>query len=67
MDIKTTTRVIKYKEQELADLNPSAPIKDVVRMHATQIPALATAEVEGPTLVDGKQIYTIATRLGTKG
>ncbi|TAM91142.1 chromosome partitioning protein ParB [bacterium] len=67
MKITTPTRIIRYDDRVLADLNPAASIEDVVRMHAATIPALATAVVEGPENEHGKATYTVRTRLGTKG
>jgi PRTRC genetic system protein C len=60
-------RVIKYKDQELPDLNPAAPMESVLRMHAATHPELSTANLEGPVIKDGKAVYTAQTRLGTKG
>jgi PRTRC genetic system protein C len=67
MKITTPRRVLKFNDQELADLNPTAPMQDVMRMHALTIPELSTAILEGPTLVDGSMTYVAQTRLGTKG
>jgi len=67
MLITTAKRVIRYKNQDLADLNPKASINDVVRMHAPLHPELATAIVTGPVMEKGKAVYGIETRVGTKG
>jgi len=67
MQLTTVTRKIVYQDRELADLQPDASVEEVVRMHALTIPELATANVEGPTIVDGTATYTISARLGTKG
>ena len=67
MEIATAKRVIRFKNQDLADLNPAAPIADVVRMHSALHPELATAVVTGPTISKGRAEYGIETRVGTKG
>jgi PRTRC genetic system protein C len=65
--VKQPTRVIKYKGQVLADLNPAAPMDAVLKMHAATHPELSTAILTGPVVEDGKAVYTAETRLGTKG
>ncbi len=65
--VTTAVREIYYKGQILADFNPAAPVTQILQMHAAEHPELATAQIEGPTLVDGKSRYTIAARIGTKG
>jgi PRTRC genetic system protein C len=65
--IEQVERVIEYNGKPLADLNPSASVDDVIRMHAATIPKLATANVEGPVFKNGKQVYTVNTNVGYKG
>jgi PRTRC genetic system protein C len=65
--VSQPTRVIKYKDQELPDLNPAADMEKILRMHATTHPELSTATLEGPVIKDDKAVYTVQTRLGTKG
>lgn len=67
MNISQPTRVIKYRDQTLADLNPEATVEEVVRMHAAAVPELATAVAEGPVIELGTATYTVNARLGTKG
>ena len=67
LKFETVTRLIVYKGRPLADLQPDAPVEDVVRQHALTIPELATANVEGPEIKNGVATYTISARLGTKG
>jgi PRTRC genetic system protein C len=64
---QSLVRIIRYNDEDLVDLNPDASIEDVLQMHAIQHPELATANVEGPTYEDGKQIFIASTKLGTKG
>jgi PRTRC genetic system protein C len=67
MKITEPTRVIKYKDEELVDLNPTQPMDEVRKMHAAIYPELSTAVLNGPVFENGKAIYTAETRLGTKG
>lgn len=67
MIVSTTERVIKYEGKVLADFNPTASVEDVVKMHVAAKPELASAHVEGPVIEDGKSVYTVQKRLGTKG
>ncbi|ADY27481.1 ParB-related,ThiF-related cassette, protein C (plasmid) [Deinococcus proteolyticus MRP] len=67
MTIKPVERKIVFNGQELADLNPTLPVDEVVKMHAINIPELATAIVDAPEYKDGKEVYVAKTRLGTKG
>lgn len=60
-------RIIKYKDGTLADLNPDAPVDEIRRLHASTDASLTTAEVHGPELVDGVNVYTIKARVATKG
>ncbi|WP_216329378.1 PRTRC system protein C [Deinococcus aestuarii] len=60
-------RKIVYEGRDLADVNPIASVEDVVKIHALTTPELATAVVEGPELQEGRRVYTVKKRLGTKG
>lgn len=60
-------RKIVYEGRDLADVNPTASVEDVVKVHALTTPELATAIVEGPELQEGQRVYTVKKRLGTKG
>ena len=44
-----------------------AGIKGVRQMYASSYPQIITAVVSGPELVDGKQVFTFKTAVGTKG
>jgi PRTRC genetic system protein C len=67
--ITTPTRVLKYKDIELADLNPAASMDEVLKMHASSnvYPELSTAVLTGPVMEKGRAVYEAQTRLGTKG
>lgn len=67
MIVTTTERVLKYNGSTLTDLNPQAPVSDVLKMHAATRPELLTAQVEGPVLEDGKNVYTINPKATYKG
>jgi PRTRC genetic system protein C len=40
---------------------------DVLRLHTATYPELATAQIEGPILVEGRNRYNVVARIGTKG
>jgi PRTRC genetic system protein C len=66
--IEAAKRVIRYKGEELADLNPDQPDVDaIVRMHMTTRPELAAAVVEGPVMERGVRVYTVTSHRGDKG
>lgn len=66
-ELKEVKRVLMFDGQELADLNPAAPVEDVLRLHALTNPALTTAVVEGPVIEGGKRTYTVQKRAANKG
>lgn len=55
------------KKIELKDPNPNMTIQEVVNHYSGEHPQLATANVEGPEMKDGKAVYKFTTVLGTKG
>lgn len=63
----STPRVIKFGTLTLTDLNPDAPVADVVKMHATSRPELVNAQITGPTLEDGKNVYDVNVKATYKG
>ncbi|ASN83232.1 PRTRC system protein C [Deinococcus ficus] len=67
MIVTPTERVLKYKGSTLTDLNPSASVSDVLKMHAATRPELLNAQVEGPTLEDGRNVYTVNPKATYKG
>jgi PRTRC genetic system protein C len=67
MEINQPKRVLRYKDQDLADLNPTVPMEDILKMHASTQSELATGHLTGPVYEEGKAVYTVETRLGTKG
>ena len=67
MVITPLERVIKYEGAALTDFNPAASVDEIVKMHVATKPELAAATIEGPVVEDGKNVYTVQKRLGTKG
>ena len=67
MIITPLERVIKYEGKVLTDFNPATSVEDIVKMHVAATPELASATIEGPVVEDGKNVYTVQKRLGTKG
>lgn len=65
--IERITRKIMYKGTELVDMNPNASVHEVVAMHADTNPALLNAVIEGPVKVKGDDVYTVNTKIATKG
>lgn len=66
--IETAPRVIRYKGEVLADLNPDEPDVDIiVKMHMTVWPELAAAVVDGPVMEDGVRVFTVTSHRGDKG
>lgn len=60
-------RGFSYNNQNLGDPNPNLPPEQVKELFAAARPELASAVIEGPELVNGRQIYRFVTRVGTKG
>jgi PRTRC genetic system protein C len=44
-----------------------APVLDPTEVYASSYPEIITAAVSGPEFVDGKQVFTFKTAVGTKG
>jgi PRTRC genetic system protein C len=63
------TRRIVFDGQELADLDPTLSVADVVRMHTAAKPNLASAVVGEPEISEDGTIvtYDISCSVGTKG
>lgn len=61
------TRSFRFNKRVFPDPNPKLSPAQVKDLYAAQFPELASAAVEGPELKDGKQVYTLARQVGTKG
>src|SRR5215472_7210333 len=67
MQIQQTERVFRYSGGlVLPDPDPSLGIEAVRQVYASSYPEIITAVVSGPELVDGKQVFTFKTAVGTK-
>ena len=60
-------RGFTYNNQNLGDPNPNLPPEQVKEIFAAAKPELSNAVIEGPELVNGRQIYRFVTQVGTKG
>ena len=62
-----TERVFRYSGGlVLPDPDPPLGIEAVRQVYASSYPEIITAAVNGPALVDGKEIFTFKTAVGTK-
>ena len=67
MQIQPTERVFRYSGGlVLPDPDPSLGIEAVRQVYASSYPEIITDVVSGPELVDGKQVFTFKTAVGTK-
>jgi PRTRC genetic system protein C len=60
-------RSFSYNNQQLGDPNPNLPPEQVKELFAAARPELASAVIEGPELVNGRQHYRFVKQVGTKG
>lgn len=67
LETKAVTRAFKFGNRNLPDPNPKLSPAQVKDVYAAQYPELTSAAVEGPQLKNGRQVYTLATKVGTKG
>jgi PRTRC genetic system protein C len=67
MQASITVREFVYNGSKLPDPNPSAGIEQVRDILSSSHPELANAAIEGPTIKDGKQVFTFIRSVGTKG
>ena len=68
MHVERTERIFRYSGGlVLPDPDPSLEVEAVRSVYASTYPEITTAAVSGPELVDGKQVYTFSTSIGTKG
>lgn len=62
-----TPRVIKFGIIPLTDLNPDASVEEVVKLHSATRPELVNAQITGPVLEDGQNVYTVGVKATYKG
>lgn len=67
MQTTTIKRGFTYNNQNLGDPNPSLPPEQIKEMFAAAKPELSGAVIEGPELINGRQIYRFVKQVGTKG
>ncbi len=67
MRVERTERLFRYSGLVLPDPDPSLGIEAVLSIFASTYPEITTAAVNGPEVVDGKQVYTLQKAIGTKG
>lgn len=67
MRVERTERLFRYSGLVLPDPDPSLGIEAVISIFASTYPEITTAAVNGPEVVDGKQVYTLQKAIGTKG
>ena len=61
------TRVFRFQGTDLPDPLPGQPAEKCIEVLAVSYPALNNADMEGPALEGGKQVYTLKVAAGTKG
>ena len=67
MTVKPVQRVFKWQGKNLTDPNPKLGPAQVKTILAAHHPQLTSADIEGPELKDGKEVYKFVLRTGTKG
>jgi PRTRC genetic system protein C len=67
METTILEREFRYNAVMLADPSPAMPLTQVRDFFANVYPEIISADIDGPELVGGKQIYTFRRAVGTKG
>lgn len=67
LHIDSMKRVFKYKKIILTDPNPKLTPEEVQNFYSSSYPELTTGKIEGPEIKDGEAVYTLSSRIGTKG
>lgn len=67
MKTQPITRGFQYNGQNLGDPNPKLPPEQVKELFAAARPELSSAAIEGPEVVNGRQLYRFVKQVGTKG
>ena len=60
-------RVFQFRGQMLPDPNPALSPAEVAKLYALTYPALTTATVLAPKVVDAAQVIEFVEHFGTKG
>ena len=67
MEISATEREFRYNAVKLGDPSLVLTLVQVRDFYSNVYPEIISADIEGPELVGGKQIYTFKRAVGTKG
>lgn len=69
MQLESLTRVFRFGETELVDLDPSLDVETIREYYAEQFPELTNGSVDGPEVSeDGKKaLFTFLTVTGKNG
>lgn len=67
MKTQAITRSFIYNNQQLGDPNPSLAPEQVKELFAAARPELVSAAIEGPELVNARQVYRFVKQVRTKG
>lgn len=67
MQVTPIKRSFTYNNQQLGDPNPNLAPEQVKALLAAAKPELTSAVIEGPEVVNGRQIYRLVKQVGTKG
>jgi PRTRC genetic system protein C len=67
MEATALVREFVYNGTKLADPNPTASLDQVRDILSATHPELANAAIDGPTVTNGRQVFTFVKSVGTKG
>lgn len=67
METTILEREFRYNAVKLADPSPAMTLTQVRDFFANVYPEITSADIDGPELAGGKQIYTFRRAVGTKG
>lgn len=67
MQVTVLTREFIFNGSILPDPGPTHSPEDVRSFHATRIPTLLTAQIDGPVEKKGKLVYTFQAAVKDKG
>lgn len=65
--VTAVPREFRFNGVKLPDLAPTLPPAEVQKLLAVQYPDAATALLTGPSIEDGKEVWSLSRSLGSKG
>ncbi len=65
--VEKLERTFLFNGAKLPDPNPAFTVEQVRDMYVNTYPELATAAIDGPTLVNGAMQYVFTRAVGAKG